>query len=252
MSGRELPPGHRVRVFGTEAEWLAGAVQAVSEAVTGAGPAPRLVLAGGETPVPVYESLARSASPGESPWDRVRFTWSDERSVPPSDPDSNFGMARRTLLDPLGVPRDHLLRIRGEDPPDRAAEKLHRELVVWSQRVPLFDVVLLGLGEDGHVASLFPAPSWPDFGARLAAAARHPSGQNRVTLTPAALRTARRILFLVAGEVKAPAVARTLQAESPSPEVPARLVVGGEGAEWILDAAAAAELPEAWWEGTAG
>jgi 6-phosphogluconolactonase len=201
----------------------------------------RWVLSGGKTPIPVY---VRMASMPRVPWGNLRFTFGDERCVPPEHPDSNYGAARTALLDPLGVPSERVLRIRGEDPPERGAEKTHRMLVEWNERVPLFDLVLLGLGEDGHVASLFPAESWPDFGSRLAAWTRHPSGGDRITLTPEALRSTRITLFLVSGAGKAKAVRDALGAEEPTPRVPARMVSGAEGRVlWCLDRAAASLLP---------
>jgi 6-phosphogluconolactonase len=143
------------------------------------------------------------------------------------------------------VPTDRLIRIPGEYSPEKAAEKTHKMLLVWAQRVPLFDLVVLGLGNDGHVASLFPAEEWPDFGVRLAVATAHPSGQPRVSLTPAALCSTRCTMFLVSGAEKAEAVRDSLQAPEASPHHPARMV-STHSAIWLLDRSAAALLPEAW------
>jgi len=242
-----LPEGHRLHVFAEPIELMEGAAEAMIDSLGGLRRAPRVVLAGGRTPLNLYGALSSPAFQSRLDWERVRFTFSDERGVPPDHEESNYGMVRAALLQPLKIPEDHVVRMRGEDPPEAAAEKAHHALQGWTQQVPLFDLVLLGLGEDGHVASLFPAESWPDFGTRLVAATRHPSGQDRITLTPAALRAADRTFFLVSGARKAEAVRDTLTAAEASPRTPARLAVGKE-AVWFLDREAAALLPPQWVE----
>lgn len=237
-----LPAGHRLRIFPDASGLMEGATAMVVEALNTLSPRPRLVLAGGNTPAPLYTHLASPSNRGKVDWRQVWFTFGDERSVPPGDPESNFGMIQKTLLDPVGART--VIRLRGEDPADSAAEKAHKALVPWAERTPLFDLVLLGVGDDGHVASLFPAESWPDFGMRYAAATVNPQGQPRITLTPLALRSTRQTLFLVSGEGKAEAVREALTAPSASPRQPSRMVVDDEGvAVWCLDEAAASQLP---------
>lgn len=236
-----LPSGHELRVFSDGETLIAGAASLLVEALLGVGTYPRLVLAGGSTPVRLYEVLGEQH--GDPLWTRLRIAFSDERAVPPDHDESNYGMAERTLFRGLGIPPDHVLRFRGEDGALKAAAKGHRELVSWAQRVPLFDVVLMGLGEDGHVASLFPGEDEPDFGSRFVAATTHPDGDARISLTPEALRSTRQMFFLVSGSSKSEAVARTLGASEPEWTVPARVVVGRSGATWLLDEAAASGLP---------
>ena len=246
MSGT-LPDGHDVRIYNDKTALMAAAADLVVRELGAVGKGARVALAGGTTPVPLYDRLSAPTLRSRMDWSGVRFTFTDERCVPPNHKESNFRMVREALLDLLGIAGDRVIRFRGEDPPEAAAAKVHKRLLVWAQRVPIFDLVLLGVGEDGHTASLFPSESWPDFGARLAAATRHPGGQDRITLTPLALRSASRSLFLVAGDEKKEAVTRTLTAEEPSPAVPPRMVVSSRGGGlWLLDEAAAAGLPEAW------
>jgi 6-phosphogluconolactonase len=254
MSG--LPSRHSVVVFPERRLLMEGAADRVVEALDGLS-APRLVLPGGTTPVELYRELAARRGEGRPSLDpaRVRIAFTDERAVPPGDGDSNYGMIRRELLEPLGFPAGsteafptaRVLRVRGEDPPERAAEVLDRELRVWSQRVPLFDLVVLGMGSDGHVASLFP-DAFPADSSRWALAVEHPTRGPRITLTPRALRSTRRTFLLVAGEEKAPAVRRALEAVDPSPAVPARLAVDARAgsAVWLLDREAASLLPDDW------
>ncbi len=242
-----LPDGHQIRIYEDKTAFLDGAAEIVVAALGEARAGARVALAGGSTPVPLYERLSAPTLRDRVGWARVRFTFTDERCVPPDDKDSNYRMARETFLEPLGLRGDRMIRIRGEDPPEKAARKTHKMLLAWAERVPIFDLVLLGLGPDGHTASLFPAEEWPDFGAWLAFATRHPSGQDRVTLTPEALRSSRRTVFLVSGEEKAEAVAGTLTAEEATPRHPARMVVSASRpALWLLDRAAASGLPPAW------
>lgn len=241
------PPGHVVRALPDPDALFAESAKALAGALEASGTYPRLVLAGGRTPVEVYRRLGSPPHRGRGFWAHLRLTFTDERTVPPDHEASNFGMARRTLLERVDLSGDRVLRFRGEIAPTTAALRMHRRLLDWSQRVPLFDVVLLGLGEDGHVASLFPDEAWPEFGVHLAAVTRHPDGDERLTLTPRALRSSRATFILVSGEAKASAVRETLEAKEATSRFPATMIVpGGAPVVWLLDADAASGLPEAW------
>lgn len=190
-----------------------------------------LALSGGSTPQPVHARLATLPLP----WERITVFFVDERAVPPDDPQSNYGAARAALLD--HVPAS-VLRMRGELPAEEAAAEYERLLPAR------FDVVLLGLGADGHTASLFPGDPSLDERERLVVAARAPVPPvERITLTLPALARAERMLFLVSGAGKAAAVAavaasRPLPGASAPP--PASRVAPRTGEPlWLLDAAAA-------------
>jgi 6-phosphogluconolactonase len=194
-----------------------------------------IVLTGGTTPGRAYELAAEL----EPDWSRAGVWWGDERCVPPDDERSNFGLARRTLFDRLEVQPGRVHRIRGEEEPDVAAASYDCEL-----RGTNLDLLLLGLGPDGHVASLFPnAPGLAET-ERLVIPAEPQLEPfvERVTLTPPALRGARRIVFLVTGEDKAEAVADAL-AGQPDPAVPGSLIRAESGETLaILDQQAASRL----------
>jgi len=194
-----------------------------------------LVLAGGSTPRRAYELAAER----RSDWSRAEVWWGDERCVPPDDERSNYLMARQALLETLAVPPRHVHRIQGELDPETAAGAYSREL---GDRE--LDLVLLGLGPDGHTASLFPHS--PALAERERAAVAVEAGLEpfvpRVTLTLPALERARIVLFLVAGPDKADAVVRAFGG-LPDPATPASLVRSARGETIaILDSAAAAGL----------
>ncbi len=194
-----------------------------------------IALTGGSTPRRAYE-LAADLEPD---WSGAGVWWGDERCVPPEDERSNFGLARRTLLDRLEAHPGRVHRIRGEDEPAAAAASYDQEL-----RGTTLDLLLLGLGPDGHVASLFPNSPGLTETERLAipAEAKLDPFVERVTLTPPALRSARRIVFLVTGEQKAEAVAGVL-AGPPDPAVPGSLIRAESGETLaILDQKAASRL----------
>jgi 6-phosphogluconolactonase len=189
-----------------------------------------LALSGGSTPRRAYELAAEL----RADWSGVGLWWGDERCVPPDDEQSNFRLAREALLDRLAHPPAAVHRIRGELEPEQAALRYDAEL-----RGVTFDLVLLGLGEDGHTASLFPHSAALGEEERLAVAVVRPDVP-RVTLTPPALRAARQVVFLAVGEEKAEAVKRAFDA-APDPATPASLIRGGRTTA-ILDRAAALRL----------
>jgi len=192
-------------------------------------------LTGGSTPARAYEVAAEL----EPDWSRSSVWWGDERCVPPEDERSNFGLAQRTLFAKLDVQPGRVHRIRGEDEPAAAASTYDQEL-----RGTTLDLLLLGLGPDGHVASLFPNAPALDEAERLAVHTESKLAPfvERVTLTPPALRSARRIVFLVTGAQKAEAVAAVL-AGPPDPAVPGSLIRAESGETLaILDQKAASRL----------
>ncbi|MFL6021484.1 MAG: 6-phosphogluconolactonase [Gaiellaceae bacterium] len=194
-----------------------------------------VVLTGGKTPEQAYEEAAKR----EPDWSNVEVWFGDERCVPPDDDLSNFALAKRTLLDRLERPPRAVHRIKGELGKADAAAAYERELGDAQ-----LDLLLLGVGPDGHVASLFPnAPTLRQRRKVLAAEPGLEPFVDRVTFSLPTLRSAREILFLLAGEAKADAAARAFGAE-PSPDTPASLVRTRAGRTVaILDRAAAAKLP---------
>lgn len=191
-----------------------------------------LVLSGGSTPRPTHRALGAR---DDVDWRRVVVLWADERCVPPDDPASNYGMARQTLLE--GRAFGGIVRIRGELSADEAAAAYARELEeALGEPCPRFDVVLLGLGADGHTASLFPGDDMRHEG-WVAAVRGPPPHRARVTLTHAALDAAREVIFLVAGAEKADALARVLAGEDALPATRVQPRVGPP--LWLVDRAAA-------------
>ena len=167
----------------------------------------RIALAGGSTPRALYAHLAAAR---DLDWTRVDVFFGDERSVGPDDAQSNFRMARETLLSPAGVPPENVHRLRGEDPDlDKAARDY--EAALGGPTAPPFDLVLLGMGGDGHTASLFPGTKALDESRRLCVANDVPQlGTRRLTLTYPVLSSARDLIFLVAGADKADTLANVL------------------------------------------
>jgi 6-phosphogluconolactonase len=203
-----------------------------------------LCLAGGSTPRRAYELLAAPPAGPALPWGAVQILFGDERCVPPGDSDSNYRLAREALLDRLPVAPARVHRVRGEDPDPEAAAaayeaELRGALGVPPGHPPVLDVAILGMGPDGHVASLFPGDPALDEPGRLVravvVAAKAPP--RRITLTLPMLNAARRVIFLVAGAEKAGPVAAVLSGEGR--HLPAGRVAGTEETLWLLDEAAA-------------
>jgi 6-phosphogluconolactonase len=193
-----------------------------------------VVLTGGRTPEQAYKEAGKRAPD----WSEVELWWGDERCVPPDHADSNYGMAKRSLLDNLERAPRAVHRIKGELGKEEAATEYERELGDTQ-----LDLLLLGVGSDGHIASLFPnAPTLRQRKRALPAEAGLEPFIDRVTLSLPALRSAREILFLLAGAGKTEAARRAF-IEKPSPDTPASLVRSRRGRTTaILDRAAAAKL----------
>jgi 6-phosphogluconolactonase len=202
----------------------------------------RIALSGGSTPRSLFRMLASRRFRGRGGWERTRIFFVDERCVPPADDRSNYRMAKEHLLGPLRIPEANVFRIRGEEEPRRAAREYERVLSrEFGGRVPRFDFVLLGLGADGHTASLFPGTRAIAERARAVAANYVPPlGEWRVTLTLPVLGAGRRVVFLAVGREKRDAVAAVLRRKRGSAGLPASLVKPRRGSlVWILDEAAA-------------
>ncbi len=232
-----------LRIFGDLDALSRGAadelVTIATDAIAARG-ACSIALSGGSTPKRLFQVLATRALP----WAQVDLWWGDERTVPPDHTESNYRMARETLIDPLQLTRVH--RIQGELEPEAAARAYERELVDALGDPPIFDLVLLGMGPDGHTASLFPdSPALDDTSRWVVAnpvtSPLVPGGATtRITLTARAINQARHIRFLVAGADKAPALATVLGGPRDPRRYPSQLIspVTGDLA-WFVDDTAA-------------
>lgn len=200
-----------------------------------------VVLAGGSTPKTTYEILARDHADAVD-WPNVHVFFGDERTVPPDHEDSNYRMALEALLDHVPVGSVHPMR--GELPPEEAASSYEEELQkFFGDELPRFDLIMLGIGGDGHTASLFPETSALEVTDRLVVA--NPVlklDTTRVTLTAPVLNVAREVFFLVAGEDKAEALKEILEGDADPREYPAKLIQPPGGPTWMVDQVAASLL----------
>jgi 6-phosphogluconolactonase len=202
-----------------------------------------IALSGGTTPRQTYERLATEPYSSEIDWSHVHVFWGDERCVPPDHPDSDFGMAKRALLDHVSISGANVHRMRGElDAKDAAAQYESEISAHFASSDPKFDLILLGLGEDGHTASLFPRTSALYEESRLVIENYVRDLEAwRVTFTFRLINTAEQVVFLAAGSKKADIVSKVI--DEKLPEYPASHVdpITGE-LHWLLDASAAIKL----------
>jgi 6-phosphogluconolactonase len=208
----------------------------------------RVALSGGSTPKVMYGHLASETYRKQVDWGKVHLFWGDERCVPPDDPESNYGMARKELLIRVAVPSANVHRMEAErEDLGRAAqdyeELLRKELDHDEHGLPRFDLILLGMGADGHTASLFPGARGIRTTSRWVSTPLSPKpGKRRMTLTLPVLNVAQRVLFLVVGPEKA-AMLRTVLEEKVQPPLPSQLVEPVDGQKvFLVDRAAAALL----------
>lgn len=197
-----------------------------------------VALAGGETPRLLYRLLATEEYRETLPWERMEICFGDERMVPADDARSNYGMALHELLSHVPVPIGKVHRIRGEEPATIEAARYDAELrALFPGSAMRFDLLLLGMGEDGHTASLFPDSRGLNEHRALAIAVdAPPSGVERITLTLPCLNVARRAMFLVSGTRKADLVRRIAREGERSPALPASMLRLAQGElYWLLD-----------------
>jgi len=219
------------------AEWMTAAAQAAT------GPF-RVSLSGGSTPKALYGLLASDPFRDRFPWQRVSWYWGDERFVPPDHPESNYRMTREAMLSKAPVPPENVHPVPIEGMPDEAASHyeqiLHKAYggSVFDPARPMFDITLLGLGPDGHTASLLPGEPVLQERKRWVAAVAHGRPEVRITMTYPAIESSRRVAFLVAGQEKA-AIFKEIRAGGST--VPAARVKPVGEVLWFVDRAAAGE-----------
>ena len=214
------------------------------------------VLAGGSTPMHVYSLLGRESNTSGLDWERVYIFWGDERCVPSDHTDSNFRAAKESLLDNVPLPEKNIHRIPSEMPPEEAARLYQAQLKSSLSGpkeiincVPAFDLILLGMGEDGHTASLFPCSPALEERNKWAVAVTHknppPPLVDRITLTLPVINNASHVVFLVSGRKKAHAFEQVFSKDKDShPLLPAALVQPRRGdLTWLIDRAAS-EVPD--------
>ncbi len=209
-----------------------------------------VALAGGSTPRRLYQLLAELPHRERVAWERLEFFWGDERAVPPDHPDSNYRMADAALLSKLDLPAGTVHRIRAEEPDgEQAARDYENEIrrvlgATPNGSPPVFDLILLGMGADGHTASLFPYTKAPWERRRWVVSHFVPKlNADRFTLTPPILNRAREVRILVSGVDKAPVLRAVLEGPRDPERLPVQLVQPDKGRLiWLVDEAAASEL----------
>lgn len=220
----------RVMTAAPGAEFEKTAAREIGAAIVGCdGPRCAIAISGGHTSIGVFRALAKEAIA----WSRVELFWCDERAVPPDDKDSNYLLAKTQLLDFIQLDPKHVHRMEGELPPDEAAKRYDALLGKLAPKG--LSVAVLGIGTDGHTCSLFPGSPALDSKKR-AAASVSPTGQPRITLTPAYLALAPKHIVIVGGKDKSAVIKRALAGD---PALPISRVKPCRETVWVLDAAAA-------------
>ncbi|MGB5356230.1 MAG: 6-phosphogluconolactonase [Eudoraea sp.] len=203
-------------------------------------------LSGGSTPKLVFDLLASSYK-DKIDWSKVHLYWGDERCVPPTDSESNYGMTKNHLISKVEIPEDQIYRIKGEDLPAMEAERyssLMAKNLVSVNSIPQFDLVILGLGDDGHTASIFPHQIYLWNAKENCTVALHPkSNQKRISITGKIINNADEVVFLVTGKNKASKVAEIIRKRGNYLDYPANLVnPASDKLTWFMDKDAAMGL----------
>lgn len=203
-----------------------------------------IALSGGKTPSALYNLLAQLPYSKELQWKNIFVFWSDERCVPPDDDENNSNLARKMLLNHVSIPAENIFPVQVQmDPPKAAVQYEYMLKAFFKDDLPSFDLILLGMGEDGHTASLFPGTTISKETNELVVAVVKPSDKtNRITFTPVLINNAKHILLLITGEGKASVLHNVLQGKSKQ-QYPVQLIGPAKGKlQWYVDAAAASKL----------
>jgi len=249
-----LTASSEIRILSTPQELFSAAADELIHAATDAVAARgrfTIALSGGSTPKALFNLLATNART-TLPWEKMFFFWGDERHVPPTDPDSNYRMADEAMLSKIPVKAENIFRIAAENPDAAAAadayeKTLQKFFKLEPGQFPRFDLILLGMGPDGHTASLFPGSTGLQEHSRLVIANWVEKFKtNRLSFTYPVLNAAARIAFLVSGTDKAPALHEVLESDAPGDQCPAKLVHPTDGKLiWLVDRAASSQLTSA-------
>lgn len=242
-----------IRVAGSVQDWAhqaAAFIASVSERAILANGRFIMALSGGSTPKTLYQTLASPEWRTRLAWKKIHFLFGDERCVPPDHQDSNFNMAQASLFHPLAIQPDHIFRMKGEGEGPSAVAREYEQTIrqlteTQPPTMPRIDLVLLGLGDDGHTASLFPGTSALQETKKVVTVGQAPTGiRSRLTLTLGVLNQAAMVLFLVTGKGKADMIRRILEPTSEADRsLPAAKITPKSGQlVWMLDQAAAAGL----------
>lgn len=232
----------RTELFEQAANHIVSRIQSVLEG----NPACHLALAGGDTPRGLYSVLAQEPYRGQIEWQRLHLYFGDERCVGPEHHESNFRMVRENLLQQVPVPESNIHRIIGELPPEQAAADYARTIASQLPHIsglPQFDLVLLGMGRDGHTASLFPrTPILNETQRTVAPVFVERMNSWRISLTLPVLNNAAEIMLLVTGEKKADVLRHVLQNIPHAEPLPVQRLTNGGRIHWFIDLAAAKQL----------
>jgi 6-phosphogluconolactonase len=225
--------------IGLLAEHFAVEIIAKINASAKSGKALNIMLSGGNTPKLLFGFLAKLSSKVKS-WEHVHFYWGDERCVPPNDSESNYLMAKEELLDRIPIPKANIHRIFGENDPEKEALLYANEI----SKTPSFDLIMLGMGDDGHTVSIFPENLVLMNSKNLCEVSVHPkTKQKRVTVTGNVINKALAVVFLVTGKNKASIIAEIFSKTGPFQRYPASHINPEKGRlKWLLDEEAASLL----------
>jgi 6-phosphogluconolactonase len=237
---------NNIRIYKTPeilAEVFAGELAAFIREAESGGKTTSIAISGGSTPKLLFKELAGKYSDSVN-WNYVDFYWVDERCVRPDDSESNFGMTRKILFDKVDIPLSNIHRMKGEDNPEKEAARysgLLAENLQVRDGFPVFDLVLLGMGDDGHTASIFPGNLAPLNSDRICEVAVNPStGQKRITITGKVINNADSVIFIVTGKNKADITGDILNKNERSVNYPASYISPVHGKlQWMFDQDAA-------------
>ena len=236
-----------VKIFGTPEEVYKAVAEEILHLTQNSMQARfNVALSGGNTPKGLFEMLSKNYT-DLIPWNRIHFWWGDERCVSPNNKESNYKMTKDYLFSKISIPEENIHRIKGEENPEKEAKRYADEIdgqLNHRGKNPVFDLLILGIGDDGHTASIFPDELELFENEKTCAVTQHPiTRQNRITITGRVLNNATRIFFLVTGENKSTRISEIMNDNEAAKLLPAYYISPKNGELiWFLDEAAAAKI----------